>query len=188
MPHLSGKGMGVHKTALCPIPHLADKGGSVHKVSLASRGARTPAIYDWFGALSARLRRVRVVCGDWLRICGGDWQDKSYAHVGIFFDPPYATLGRDKAIYHCESLTVAKDVEAWCLDRGQRPKYRIVVAGYDDEYQSLLDAGWISETWSTNGGYSATARNGPSRGQTNRHRERLLFSPHCQCREQILFA
>jgi site-specific DNA-adenine methylase len=138
-------------------PHLTDDKG----------------IYECINALSRRLRYVKVVCGDWSRVCGGNWQDNNKP-VGIFFDPPYATSGRDEAIYQHDSMTVAKDVEVWCLERGKNQSYRIVVAGYDDEYKTLLDNGWIFEAWS-------------ARGSMNRHRERLFISPHCLKEKKGLF-
>src|SRR3990167_2889470 len=73
--------IGGRLTYLNSIPHLSDGGMGVHKLS-----ARNQNIYDWFDRLSARLRHVRVVCGDWSRVCGGDWQDRMGV-VGIFFDP-----------------------------------------------------------------------------------------------------
>ena len=121
-----------------------------------------------------RLRRVRVVCGDFMRVLGGDWQDKRWRDVGIFFDPPYGDPDRDTGLYHHDGLDIAPRVEAWCLERGQRKNHRIVVAGYDTEYKSLIDDGWRAENWKANGGYSN--RGGKSK---NRHRETLFISPHC---------
>lgn len=149
------------------IPHLThDKGIMSQIPDLAG----DMGVYGWINALSKRLRYVKVVCGDWSRVCGGNWQD-SNKPVGMFFDPPYATSGRKNKIYQHDSMTVAKDVEVWVLQRGKNPNYRIVVAGYDDEYQTLLDAGWTFEAWSAGGGYS--------NAKSNRHRERLFFSPFC---------
>jgi hypothetical protein len=51
---------------------------------------------------------------------------------------------------------VSHDVEEWCLARGDRPSYRIIVCGYDGEYQRLVDAGWSVMHWKTNGGYIST--------------------------------
>jgi site-specific DNA-adenine methylase len=151
---------------LSKIPHIIDDRGIV---TVTGNG-----VYDWLRFLSARLRHVKVVCGDWTRVCGGNWQANNNP-VGMFFDPPYATEGRDEAIYHKESLTVAKDVEKWVLKRGDDKRYRIVLAGYDDEYASLVEAGWRVHAWSAQGGYGG----GDTRGDVNRHRERLYISPHC---------
>jgi len=169
-PHLTGD-QGIHSQ----IPHLTgDKGIHSQIPYLDNRRKileRDTNIYEWMRALSARLRYVKVVCGDWTRVCGGNWQNNN-SPVGIFFDPPYATSFRDKNIYHKESLTIAKDVESWCLERGSNKDYRIVAAGYEDEYKILMDNGWFCEKWRATGGYSTP-------DNPNRHRERLFISPHC---------
>ena len=193
MPHLAGKGKGVH--AIGQMPHLADKGKGIHAIGqrphLADKGKgvrqTTMGIYAWFAQLSHRLRRVRVVCGDWTRICGGDWQTHHWLNAGIFFDPPYSVADRDSQIYSEESLTVAQDVATWCLARGQRGDHRIVLAGYADEHPRLVEAGWTMIAWKTGGGYGNTAGKKVTRGQENRHREMLYCSPHCH-RESTLFA
>lgn len=177
-PHLSNAGMGVH--GIGQIPHVGDAGKGVHKVgkrppiSHEAIGVQEPYntnIYKWFRELSERLRYVRVVCGEWNRVCGGDWQD-SIGVVGMFFDPPYGVEDRDTSIYHHDSTSVAGDVLAWVRERGAKESYRIVTAGYE-EYQSLLAEGWTAHNWEAGGGYSTPDNN-------NRHRETLYFSPHCQ--------
>jgi site-specific DNA-adenine methylase len=160
----------------------------VHKVSLVDepvelldvRDPYTPGLYDWFRELSERLRRVRVVCGDWTRVCGGDWQDDR-GTCGIFFDPPYnpKTCNRDPKIYSEESATAADEVREWCLKRGALKTYRIVLAGYYDEHKILEDEyGWSVYKWSAHGGFANRGK-GKSRGEVNRHKEALFFSPHC---------
>ena len=165
-PHLTDGGKGVH--AIGKRPQLAGwSGKGVHKPS-----AQNDAIYDWFAQLSARLRRVRVVCGDWTRVCGGNWQDK-IGDVGIFFDPPYGVGDRDTSLYHHDSTSIAADVCKWALERGERESYRIVIAGYE-EHAELLNHGWTSERWKTQGGYSNIGGD-----NQNKKRETLYFSPHC---------
>jgi len=183
IPHVSDGGKGVH--ALGQIPHVSDGGkGDVPDV----REPYNTNLWTWFRRLSDRLRYVRVVCGDWTRVCGGDWQDK-IGDVGIFFDPPYGTEAtRDPGIYAKDSLTVAGEVRAWCLDRGDRSSYRIVLAGYYEEHESLLAHGWTVKTWKAQGGYAnAATGDDETQGQRNRHREALFFSPHCDCEKMELF-
>ena len=131
-------------------------------------------IYKWFRELSERLRYVRVVCGDWRRVCGGNWQDK-IGTCGLFFDPPYGVEDRDTNIYHHDSTTIAKDVLEWCVERGKIHTYRIVLAGYD-EYEVLKDHGWTKKSWLANGGYGNLGGEG---GNENRKRETLWMSQHC---------
>jgi hypothetical protein len=94
----------------------------------------------------------------------------------MFFDPPYGITDRDTSIYHHDDTTIAADVMKWVMERGENPRYRIVLAGYE-EYESLLRHGWTSMSWKTSGGYSNIGHN--KQGQDNRHREKLYFSPHC---------
>lgn len=175
-PHLANGGMGVHK--LGQIPPVTDDCPDV-------REPYNTNIYAWFRRLAERLRYVRVVCGDWTRVCGGDWQDK-FGNVGIFFDPPYGVDDRNTRIYgDTDSTDVAHDVRKWCIERGNKPTYRIVLAGYD-EHDKLKQHGWRSMNWSTQGGYANLGK-GKSRGTNNRHREMLWFSPHCIAGETMLF-
>ena len=165
IPHLGDGGMGVHK--LGQRPHLSNGGMGGH-------GTYNTNIYKWFRELSERLRFVRVVCGEWQRVCGGDWQDK-VGIVGMFFDPPYGVKDRDINLYHHDSTEIAKDVLEWCKKRGDKKSYRIVIAGYE-EYAELLDYGWFSESWVAQGGYSSLAKNNNNK---NKYREKLYYSPYC---------
>ncbi len=167
-PHITDSGKGVH--AKGKRPHITNSGMGIH-------GVYKPSIYTWFRELSERLRRVRVVCGDWTRVCGGNWQNK-LGICGIFFDPPYSVDRSD--VYDIESYTVSHDVREWAIKRGKMEDYRIVIAGYFEEHESLLNHGWSVKTWSAGGGYANQAKSDtPSRGQINKNKEALFFSPHC---------
>jgi hypothetical protein len=188
-PHVDNAGVGVNKSGVCRRPCFGASGAhGVHKTTLTEepagplpdvRDPYTPGLYDWFRQLSERLRRVRVVCGDWNRVCGGDWQDDR-GTCGIFMDPPYdpEKCNRDPKIYSEESATVANDVREWCRARGDKKTYRIVLAGYYEEHVSLLDNGWTVYKWSAHGGFANRGK-GKTQGEENRHKEALFFSPHC---------
>jgi DNA adenine methylase len=180
IPHLADKGRGVH--GIGKIPHLGNKGIGVIKQS--------QNVYDWFAKLSERLRRVRVVCGDWSQVCGGNWQASrgGWNKCGMFFDPPYGVEDRDTSVYYHDSLTVALEAAKWAVERGKDPAYRIVFAGYTEEHGILDEAGWTRKAWSTSGGYGKTARSGEKTlGQLNAKRECLWFSPHCIKSQNTLF-
>ncbi len=167
IPHVSNGGKGIH--ALGQLPHIGHGG----------KGVQDPyntRLYEWFRELSERLRYVRVVCGEWTRVCGGNWQDR-IGEVGIFFDPPYGCEDRDTNVYHHDSTDVAHAVLDWCLQQGENPRYRIVLAGYD-EHQDLLAHGWTARPWKAQGGYSNIS-NADTQGDVNRHRECLYLSPGC---------
>lgn len=165
IPHIVHGGKGVH--ALGQRPHISDGGVGVHT-------RYNTNLYDWFRMLSERLRYVRVVCGDWTRVCGGNWQTK-LGVCGMYFDPPYGVTDRHAKIYHHDSTDVAKDVLAWVKERGVSPEYRIVLSGYE-EYEELLSCDWRGQNWKANGGYG---NSGDGQGKKNSHREMLYFSPHC---------
>lgn len=170
LTRVSKGGTGVH--AIGQIPHIGHGG----------KGVQDPFntnTYATMRALSERLRYVRVVCGDWTRVCGGKWQT-FMGTCGMFFDPPYSVEDRYTEIYHHDSTTVGKEVEKWCLERGADSDMRIVVAGYSDEYKSLVENGWTTYSWWANGGYANAAREGSTAiGKANRGRETLFLSPHC---------
>lgn len=169
------KSKGVYKKSW-QIPHLAYKGRGIHKKSYQNK------IYFVLNQLSERLRHVRVVCGDWTRICGGNWQD-NIGSVGIFFDPTYGIkANRTKNIYSQDSLSVADDVRDWCLSRGDMPSYKIILAGYFEEHKSLLDNGWTFKKWKAKGGYTAGKE---TQSGKNRLKETLFLSPHCSKFEQM---
>ena len=160
LPHLGNAGRGINRQR----PHLGDAGQGINR-------PRQGGIYAYMMALAARLRRVRVCCGDWRRVVTTG--ALSYgATVGVFLDPPYAAeTGRDMSLYNHET-EVSAAVRAWALANGDNPRYRIALCGYDGEHDM---PGWHVYHW------TATASYKSSRGDQNgnRKRERIWFSPHC---------
>ena len=162
------------------LPLVGNSGNGIHgKVPFDNNSGRLEHIYEWFNHLSYRLRKVRVVCGDWTQVCGGNWQN-NIGLCGMFFDPPYSGI-RTKNIYGEDDLEVYQKVNEWVSKRGSDPKFRIVVAGYDGEHNNLVeDYGWSVVEWKANGGFSNLARNGSkAKGKQNARLERLWLSPHC---------
>jgi hypothetical protein len=193
------RGRGVHGTDAAdrylgqfpkaPRPTGNNKGGN-HDGVLAEVGGGTCAsrrawLIDWFGRLRDRLRTVRVCCGDWKRVCDSESVTVRLGVTGIFFDPPYsAEADRTTALYAQDSGTVAHDVRAYCLERGADPRYRIVLCGYEGEgHDVLTEHGWDIVAWKAQGGYSNR-----NKGNKNKGRERLWFSPGCVKPDLGLFA
>jgi len=157
-----------------------------------------PKIRRWFAWLSARLRHVRIINGDWTGAVNGGWQRlltggasltlpvrQGKGPCGVFLDPPYGVDDRDSLYGVNESFEVAAKVRAWCLKHGNDERYRIVYAGYDQEGTELVAAGWREVEWfragHLKGGMGNTTKrdeddDGPAHQQ---HRERLWLSPHC---------
>jgi DNA adenine methylase len=162
-------------------PQLADtysRGRGVHGNDDAGTcEQRERWLIDWFSALRDRLRAVRVCCGDWSRVCGSFSTTTRLGLTGIFFDPPYGDAAdRDMSLYAHDSGTVAADVLAYCLEHGDDPMFRIVLAGYEGEGHNVLESkGWTSVAWKGGGGYG----NRTAKGKENSAKERLWCSPHC---------
>lgn len=164
------------------IPHLTDNRGINQKIPYSKEIDDTPKavtdpykpeLYEWFRQLAERLRDVKVVCGDWTRVCSGKWQADS-GLCGIYFDPPYGEkANREKELYQVDSQTVASDVAKWACERGKDKNYRIVLSGYFEEHEWLLKEGWNCHRWKAGGSYQQKSNN------RNRFKEALFFSPHC---------
>ena len=180
------------------LPHLTNDGQGVNHAGLREPGTEDdmvwhpvtmPLLVDWFGWLSARLRHVRILNGDWTRACttGASLTlpvRQGHGPAGVFLDPPYAdTASRVDGLYAHDSLVVAHDVREWCLANGDDPRYRIILAGFEDEHDvggtdALVDAGWTSHEWFTAGFLSGGMGNTGKDGHQQK-RERIWSSPHC---------
>jgi DNA adenine methylase len=176
IPHLSGSGQGINRK----LSHLGDAGKGVNRSESVRVGA-----YEWFAALAARLRTVRVASGDWTRVVT---ESVTVRHgvTGVFLDPPYGDEIEQTRVYSTDAPNVAKDVRNWCAEHGSDPRLRIALCGYMGEgHEELEDLGWVVVRWRTAGGYGG-GRGGT--GDANRHRETIWFSPHCMNdREPTLF-
>lgn len=181
IPELRHGGKGV----LRKMPHLGHGGKGVNRkrqnLANSGEGVLRYAVRDdlaaYMQALAARLRHVRICCGDWTRVMG---PSVTFLHglTGVFLDPPYsAEAGRDNELYRVEDNSVAHDCRRWCIENGANPLLRIALCGYAGEgHEELLSHGWTLEEWRANGGYG---NQGDGAGRKNAKREIILFSPHC---------
>lgn len=182
IPDLAGAdgaaGRGIHAGHVREkLPNLSGTYGN--------RGAHKAGVLAWFNLLQQRLRRVRVTCGDWARVCTPS-VTTGIGLTGVFLDPPYsAEADRDGKIYAVEDLQVAHAVRRWCLDRGADQRLRIALCGYEGEHDELEQHGWRVHAWRAQGGYANQSRGG--KGMANRARERIWFSPHCLTGQAGLF-
>ena len=176
-PHLSNDGQGVNR------PGAREPGVTAQVSEFHPR--TMPELVRWFDYLSARLRHVRILNGDWSRLVTTGASKtlvvrQGKGPAGIFLDPPYAdTAGRSTGLYASEDLDVAHKVKDWCAANGDDPERRIVLAGYDGEHDNqLADLGWTQHEWFTagflTGGYAQSNDDG-----SQQDRERLWASPHC---------
>lgn len=158
LPHLGNAGMGVHRPQQ-KLPHLGDAG-------------RGEDLRAYFAALSARLARVRVACGEWHRVLGESVTVK-HGITGVFLDPPY---GDDEhtVTYAAGTGSIARDVAAWAFEHGEDRSLRIALCGYEGEHTAPPN--WDCVPWKARGGYGSQAN---GNGRKNAARERVWFSPHC---------
>jgi DNA adenine methylase len=170
LPRLSA-GQGINRK----LPHLSAGRGINRKLPHMGDAGRGEVILAWFGALAARLRGVRVACGDWTRVCGPSVLRAGGGVCGVFLDPPYSQ--DDRATVYAHESDAARDCLEWCIANGSSPDLRIVLAGYAGEHDALADKhGWRAVRWKAKGGYGSQ---GETRGRDNATRETLWLSPHC---------
>lgn len=172
-PNMGGRGggQGVQAPRLTEqIPQLSGDGsGSQRGVLSDGILDRSDGLYGYMRELAARLRRVRVCCGDWTRIVTP--AVTSYIGItAIFLDPPYQHDLRE--LCYSEDHDISAEVRAWAVENGERRELRIALCGYEGEHD--MPASWDCVPWKAGGGYGRTAR-----AKSNRHRERIWFSPHC---------
>jgi len=177
LPHLGDAGRGINRQ----LPHLGNAGMGMNSVNQDAPRAPGGTCADWsehlrgiMGALSDRLRRVRICCGDWSRVCGPT-PTVYMGLTGVFLDPPYAVDDRSDC-YVVESREVAHVVREWAIAHGDDPRLRIALCGYDTEHGERMPDTWTAWAWKANGGYGLQ---GDSRGRANAAREVVWFSPHC---------
>lgn len=141
-------------------PLLGHAGRGVHRLIAA------PEMIDWFHDLAARLRRVRILCGDWSRVLGDSSLFGNGFPVGIMLDPPYDQTVRDPELYGVET-EISAAVRAWALEHGSDPRLRIALCGYEGEH-SIPEESWECIAWKSVG-----------TNEDNAKRERIWFSPAC---------
>jgi len=161
LPHLGNAGRGVNRK----LPHLS-----------AGRGVaelpRRQYIDEWFATLQARMRDVRVTCGDWKRVVK-DSVTTRHGVTGLFLDPPYTKGAMDYAVGGVGG-ELADEVRAWCIANGADKKLRIVLCGHAGEHDEVLQHGWHIRTWTARKGYALT-----DEAVKNSASETLWCSPHC---------
>jgi hypothetical protein len=193
VPHISADGRGVNNQTLREPgvkrdrPHISNNGAAVNNQTLREPGVCDEAAYyhpttmpklrAWFALLSARLRHVRVLNGDWSRLCTTGalhtLMVRRGGHVGVFLDPPYADDVRVGGLYAHDSGAVTEAVRDWCVRNGDNSSRRIVLAGYDTEHVGLEAHGWSVHEWFAHDDFLSGGMG------DQQHRERLWASPHC---------
>ena len=189
-PHLGNDGKGVHHAG-ARAPGVAQPGTEGRPWTPDDFHSMTmPELRAWFSFLSARLRHVRIICGDWhravTRSAAITLSCDERTPAGIFLDPPYAAGERDPDLYSHDDTdgSLPAEVRRWCAEHGDDPRMRIALAGFAGEgHEALEDLGWTCETWFTSGflaGGMGNTGKPDENGETHQQaRERIWFSPHC---------
>lgn len=163
------------------LPDLSGDGGAAGRGIHAS-GKNSGAIMAWMEALSDRLRRVRVCCGDWTRVTGPAVTTR-IGTTGVFLDPPYSKkANRATRLYANDDMEISHAVRDWAVANGSDPKLRIAFCGYEGEHDMPED--WRCYAWRAQGGFGGQGDGSNS----NFERERIWFSPHCldhECQKEL---
>ena len=159
----------LHDKGLKALPLLSSAGGGIHGL--------TADPIKHFAALQDRLKRVRVVCGDYKRILTPSVTHNSVGIgpkdiTGVFLDPPYDHSNRDKV--YKEDSNIFNEVLEWAIKNGDNERMRIALCGYEGDHK--IPSNWKTYCWEAQGGM---ANMGNKRGRDNAKLERIYFSPHC---------
>jgi DNA adenine methylase len=124
-------------------------------------------VYEWIATLSDRLADTTVCCGDWQRVLTRSALT-TLTPCGVFLDPPYDLA--DRSTTYAKDEPVSPAVARWAIEHGDDPRLRIALCGYEGHHD--MPDTWRCHAWSSSGFFAG-------RGESNRHRERIWFSPHC---------
>ena len=163
-----GSGWCDRSAPVIQLPHLSNAGASAH--------SRTMNVERLIAELSARLRRVRVACGDFRRVLTASVLcDSAASGIGVMLDPPYAVGSH---LYGSEGhASVAAEAAEWAAKAAtDNPAWRIVFCGHEGEHDAAL-AGWRVVAWDPEAAKFGSGGYGRKNG--NPQRERLWLSPAC---------
>lgn len=180
-PDITGA-VGVHQLAKLKrqVPRLAGDAGIHRKVpelhgNKGIHAESSSGIVERMLELAARLRHVRVCCGDWKRIVtpssmgtNATGHDQGISPAGVYLDPAYKGFAK----LYAKATDTHDEVVAFCKQHENDPRVRIALSGYEGEYDL---PGWDVVSWKAHGGYA----NQSSEPNENAHKERIWFSPHC---------
>lgn len=121
-------------------------------------------------SLAMRFLRVFIFCGDWSLMAKENIihaKPRCRRISGIFLDPPYKGY---EDVYG-DISSVSSGVMSWCSSAGNDPRKRIVLCGFDREYDDLISLGWVKFSWHRGSGRTSTDATAES--------ERIWCSPAC---------
>jgi hypothetical protein len=159
-----------------PDAHLS-KAGTSTSVKMPALGSargtfalKCSNIESYFEALSTRLKKVRVTCGDWKRICAPS-VTTFHGVTGVFLDPPYTKGDVQYSAGGCGG-EVADEVREWAIANGDNRLLRIALCGYKGEHE--MPDGWKAVPWNARKGMQIKKE-----AVADRKLETTWFSRHC---------
>lgn len=165
---------GNHDTGVTGIVSKNRDAEGMMRPTATMEGGLTRGIRTNEGLLDAyvkRLAKTIILCGDFERALADSYSNLVDT-VGVFLDPPYE--GFDYYGAEAGKGSPSKRAREWAIAKGDDPKFRIVLAGYEGEHE--MPNGWSCFAWATPGGF-ANQKSG--KANENAARERLWFSPGC---------
>lgn len=121
-------------------------------------------------AISARLARVTITCGDWARVITPSIVRTE--RISILLDPPYDTTAGSRRFYSSSGAGVWQQVLVQAIEWGTRPNVRVVLCGHDGADGGLLTlAGWSTHRLGDRKGWATST--------THRAAEVAWASPAC---------
>lgn len=172
------RGVGINRE----LPHIGDMGRGINRklphIGNAGRGeSKEDLVRQYLAAISRRLERVRICCGDWMRIVKSDSTLLAKrGNAAVFLDPPYAT----SPDLYFQGADVTSQVREWCANNGGRENVRIALCGYNDDHDALLSHGWTKVQ-------GKAGSSGMNKDKANAcKRERIWFSPYCNIEKYLI--
>jgi len=173
IPSLASAGCGIHRPEQsAKMPHQCSVGLGINRP-----GTRAD-LYAYMRSICDRLRGVRIVCGNWSRVCKPS-VTTLHGLIAVLLDPPYSSErspGRNRQIFAQDDTEVAHKVRQWCIKNGSNSHLRIALCGHGHEHTILETMGWVPNKLKGTSRYSHSFTS--EAGKLTRS-ETIWFSPHC---------
>lgn len=128
----------------------------------------------WLQRIQERMRDVLILNSDWAGTITpamlGLRRVPQDMHVLVFLDPPYE--GTERAYRPGNDIKVSDKVRAWCIEQTDTPRLDMILCGYREEHDDLLQHGWVKTIGKANGSGYRT----PAQRKSIRH-EKVWWSP-----------
>ena len=97
---------------------------------------------NFLRVLSDRLIGVKVMCGDWKRVCTFCSTEYVDENCTIFLDPPYN--GYEELYGGSGKILISEEVRNFCIEKANT-KMKLILTGYETDHDELLNHGFKKE-------------------------------------------